>query len=182
MIKYLIVHHTGGTDSNPLADTSHHTFEIVNTAHKNNPRINLGHPSTLGYYIGYQYFISKAGIVTQGRADTEEGAHAVGYNSNSVGICLAGNFDLTLPTEAQKEALKSLLRRLIALYSVDIANVVPHRTFANKSCYGAKLSDSWARDLLREDAKITLMKQIIEAASKAVALLKRLLQTKTRIA
>ena len=148
--KYLIVHHTGGTNSNPLADTSHHTFEIVNAYHRQNPNINLGHPSSLGYYIGYHYFIEKSGRTIQGRADNDEGAHTKGKNDESIGICLAGNFDLTLPAKEQIDSLLKLLERLSALYKIPINNIVPHRKFSSKTCYGLNLSNDWAADLVRE--------------------------------
>lgn len=143
---YLIVHHTGGTDADPKADTSNHTFEIVDAWHKQ----LWNFKSSLGHYIGYQYFIDKTGKVTQGRADTDEGAHTIRKNLSSLGICLAGNFDTTLPTKEQIAALKTLLKAKMAQYSIPLANVVPHRTFAEKSCYGNRLSDTWAQDLLKE--------------------------------
>ena len=42
---------------------------------------------------------------------------------------------------------------LTAKYSIPLSNVVPHRKFANKSCYGKKLTDSWARDLVVAEAQ-----------------------------
>lgn len=144
--KYLIVHHTGGTDLNPLADTSSHTFEMVNEWHRYNPNVWLGEYGSLGYAIGYHYFIDKTGKTTQGRAHTDEGAHTVGYNASSLGICLAGNFDVTLPTPEQEKALKTLLGALKGSYPD--APIIPHRHFAQKSCYGRKLSDTWASDLI----------------------------------
>lgn len=144
--QFLIVHHTGGTDADPLADTSHHTFEIVNEYH----RQLWNFKSSLGFYIGYQYFIDINGKVTQGRADTDEGAHTIGKNLSSLGICLAGNFDATMPTKAQIDALKTLLKAKMSQYSIPLANVVPHRTFASKTCYGKHLSDTWAQELLKE--------------------------------
>lgn len=141
---FLIVHHTGGTDANPLADTSHHTFDMVNDYH----RQLWGFKSSLGYYIGYHFFIDKKGVITQGRADMDEGAHTIGYNKQSIGICLAGNFDATLPTKAQIDALRGLLIQLMNKHGIAAANIVPHRKFAKKTCYGTKLTDSWARDLV----------------------------------
>lgn len=140
-IKYIIIHHTGGSDSNHLLDTSNQTFKIVDDYHK-----------SLGWKgIGYHYFIEKTGKLTQGRKDNEEGAHTKGKNIESLGICLAGNFDVTLPTKEQIDTLTTLLRAKIDQYGVKLKNVVPHRTFANKTCFGSKLSDDWARNLVNGD-------------------------------
>lgn len=140
--QYLIIHHVGGSDANPLADTSHHTFEIVDAYHK-----------SLGWGgIGYHYFIDKAGKVTQGRKDDAEGAHTKGYNSKSLGICLAGNFDATLPTKEQETALKALLLAKMSQYGLTADKIVPHRKFAVKTCFGRKLSDTWAADLTKAPA------------------------------
>jgi len=144
--QFLIVHHTGGSDTDPRADTSNHTFEIVNDWHKH----LWNFKSSLGYYIAYHYFIDKTGKVTQGRADTDEGAHTIGKNNSSLGICLAGNFDITKPTTEQITALKALLKAKMTQYGVSMANVVPHRKFAKKSCYGNLLTDAWVQDLLKE--------------------------------
>ena len=136
--EYLIVHHTGGTKENPLADTSHHTWEIVRDYH-----LSLGWET-----IGYHYFIEKDGALKAGRPENYHGAHTKGMNERSLGICLAGNFDATLPTQEQINALKKLLSDLRTKYKIPLENIVPHRKFANKTCYGTKLPDTWARSLV----------------------------------
>jgi len=135
--EFLIVHHTGGTNFNPLLDTSHHTFEMVKAWH-----IAKGWDT-----IGYHYFIEKNGKIWHGRPDNSEGAHALGYNLKSIGICLAGNFDLTLPTQEQINSLKTLLSTLREKYNIPLEKIVPHRAFSNKTCYGSKLPDNWARSM-----------------------------------
>lgn len=142
--QYLIVHHTGGTAANPLADSSNFTFEQCNALHKE--RFNF--ISSLGYYVGYHYYISKDGTIKQARLDSDEGAHTIGYNLKSIGICLAGNFDATLPTPAQIRALQGLLVSKSKVYNISKERIVPHRAFAVKTCYGRKLPDDWARKLL----------------------------------
>src|SRR3990167_5299877 len=90
-IKYLIVHHLGGT-SNPLQDTSNQTFEEVNAWHRNardsdgSFKYHYGQPSSLGYYLAYHYLILKNGKVVQARADNEKGFHTIGYNEQSLGL------------------------------------------------------------------------------------------------
>lgn len=143
---YLIVHHTGGSDLDPMNDSSNFTFKQCNALHKE----KWDFISTLGYYCGYQYYIEKDGTLYQARADTEEGAHTVGYNLSSIGICLAGNFDATLPTDAQKKTLQKLLLQKAQQYGIPITNVLPHRKFAIKTCFGRKLPDEWAQDLMRQ--------------------------------
>lgn len=136
--EYLIVHHTGGTQENPLADTSHHTYEIVHNYH-----LSLGWEG-----FGYHYFIAKDGALKAGRAENYHGAHTKNYNQKSIGICLAGNFDATMPTKAQESSLQALLEMLSKKYNIPNENIVPHRRFAPKTCYGKLLADDWAARLV----------------------------------
>jgi len=101
----VITHHCGGTDAQPLADSSFATVDDVNSWHYARwPEFK----SQRGYFVGYHYFISKDGTVTQTRNHNEEGAHVIGMNSKSIGVCFAGNFDLTKPTEKQMNAWYAL--------------------------------------------------------------------------
>lgn len=159
--QYIFVHHTGGSDANPLQDSSGFTFQQCDELHKQ--RFDL--ISSLGSYVGYQYYIEKDGSVHQARKDDEEGAHTIGYNFNSIGICLAGNFDATLPTNAQIDALRTLLQQKTAQWGIPLTNIHPHRWAANKTCYGTKLSDTWASELLNsqntQTEEISRLMQII---------------------
>lgn len=155
-INNIIVHHTGGTDANPLQDSSNYTLAQCNIDHKR--RFNM--LSSLGSYVGYHYFIDKAGVITQTRVDTEEGAHCIGYNNHpgsnpttfSIGVCLAGNFDATLPTAAQVATLKKFLEQKVAQYGIQTKNIFPHRRHEHKTCYGTKLADDWAAKLISAPA------------------------------
>lgn len=160
--QFIIVHHSGGTASNPLADSSNYTVAMCDRDHKAR---GFG-ISSLGYHVGYQYIIEKDGKVTQCREDNEVGAHTIGKNDRSIGIMLSGNFDATLPTAEQTESLKKLLLQKISEWDLHPNMIVAHRHFAEKSCYGKKLSDSWARDLVKEAqnplASFTSMELLIE--------------------
>jgi N-acetyl-anhydromuramyl-L-alanine amidase AmpD len=141
--EYIVVHHTGGTSANPRADTSHHTFEIVDAYHK----------SLKWEGFGYHYFIAKDGGLRAGRAENYQGAHVKTMNARSLGICLAGNFDVTLPTEKQIASLTGLLKGILGRYNIPRENIVPHRHFTAKSCYGGNLPDDWAAKLISEDTR-----------------------------
>jgi len=139
----IILHHTGGTNADPLADTSHHTAEIVES----------WHVSGNGWDgIGYTFFIEKNGLIAYGRPMHRTGAHTVGQNSTSIGVCMAGNFDLTTPTKEQERAFIWLCRNII-LPAYNIKECFPHRKYATKTCYGKKLKDTYGQELLNEAMK-----------------------------
>src|SRR3990167_6813699 len=155
--KVLIVHHTGGTDANPLADTSHHTAEMIRQWH-----LAKGWDD-----IGYNWVIEKTGKIVKGRDEKKSGAHTIGWNTMSIGVCLSGNFDATLPTPEQISSFKKLYLELRQRYPILTPETVfPHRKFAQKTCYGKKLTDYWAANLAREalnapNPKEEIKKQII---------------------
>lgn len=88
--------------------------------------------------IGYHYVIYLDGSIHVGRQEEEIGAHTVGHNANSIGICYVGGCakDGRTPkdtrTEAQKNALCGLLSELVKKYPD--ASIHGHREFANKAC------------------------------------------------
>jgi len=132
----VITHHTGGTDANPLADSSKATVVDVDSWHKARwPNFR----SSLGYWCGYTFFIDINGVITQTRALDEEGAHVIGMNTKSIGVCFAGNFDLTLPTEAQMQSWYKLYGELLKKYPG--IPTYPHRKYATKPCHGKLITD-----------------------------------------
>ena len=67
--------------------------------------------------IGYHYYITRDGQVHEGRPLWQEGAHCLGHNRHSIGICYEGGLSLLgLPadtrTPAQRQSLRALLTRL----------------------------------------------------------------------
>lgn len=80
--------------------------------------------------VGYHYIIRLNGKIEHGRPLDEWGAHAKGYNSNSIGICYIGGTDGTgrpkdTRTEAQRYALRGLIAGLRGLFP--LADVKGHR-------------------------------------------------------
>ena len=88
--------------------------------------------------IGYHYVIYRDGSIHEGRPLEQIGAHCVGHNKHSIGICYIGGCasDGKTPkdtrTSEQKEALLALLRRLKARFPN--ATIHGHRDFAAKAC------------------------------------------------
>ena len=88
--------------------------------------------------IGYHYVVDLDGTVEPGRPESEIGAHCLGHNQNSIGVCYVGGLaaDGRTPkdtsTAAQQEALLALLKKLRAKYPK--ASIHGHRDFAAKAC------------------------------------------------
>lgn len=88
--------------------------------------------------IGYHYIIYRNGTVHTGRPLEHPGAHTVGQNADSIGICYVGGCatDGRTPkdtrTPAQRAALVALVRKLRAAYPK--ATVHGHNEFAPKAC------------------------------------------------
>lgn len=102
--------------------------------------------------IGYHYVVYRDGTVVEGRDIDIAGAHCMGHNTYSIGVCYVGGCEgehkngKILPktdkhgnhipkdtrTLAQKASLINLLKDLRRLYPY--AKIRGHRDFANKAC------------------------------------------------
>ena len=105
--------------------------------------IHKFHQETFGWAgIGYHYVIRKDGTIEQGRRPQAVGAHALHHNKNSIGICVAGNFDLAKPNAAQMDSLKLLTAWLCHKYKLDPMRkgvIVGHRSLNDTKCPGDNL-------------------------------------------
>lgn len=88
--------------------------------------------------IGYHYLVGLDGTVTAGRPEQEMGAHCLGHNYESIGVCYVGGLDRVTGepkdtrTRAQRSALRRLVEQLRDRYPG--ATVHGHREFAAKAC------------------------------------------------
>lgn len=103
--------------------------------------------------IGYHYIIDLDGTIEKGRDESLVGAHCVGKNAISIGICYVGGCDKNLKpkdtrTDAQKKAMKTLVHQLMEKYNIPLNNVYGHYQFCStKFCPCVKIEQ------LREDLK-----------------------------
>ena len=95
--------------------------------------------------IGYHYVIELDGSVKKGRTENETGAHTVGHNTKSIGICYIGGLakDGKTPkdtrTNEQKETMYKLVDELLKKYNLSLNDVHGHYEFANKACPSFKM-------------------------------------------
>jgi len=82
--------------------------------------------------IGYHYVILENGLVENGRPEFWKGAHAYGYNNDSIGICLIGEHTFD---EAQYRSLSILTLKLMQKYNLSLNDVIGHCELnPNKTC------------------------------------------------
>lgn len=94
--------------------------------------------------IGYNYVIDLDGKIEDGRPLEMTGAHTIGHNSNSIGICYIGGVDgknnpKDTRTVPQKESMFSIVRQLMMAYGLTLKDVHCHNEFAAKACPSFKI-------------------------------------------
>lgn len=144
ILKRIIWHHTGD-------DYTGDQFDKINAAHKARdfPK------SKAGFYVGYHYLIEHDGSIRQARALDEIGAHDRGENLDSAGIALAGNFNITLPGEAQTLSACKVLGEMLSALKISITNIEPHRRDDHTACPGKRLGDDWLlKQYLRRHSRL----------------------------
>lgn len=107
--------------------------------------------------IGYNYVICLDGTLEKGREEGTVGAHTVGHNSKSIGICYIGGLDKNgkakdTRTDKQKATLWKLLITLIKKYPK--ATIHGHNEFANKACPCFDVQKEYANINLNPDYPI----------------------------
>ncbi len=113
--KYIIIHHRAGDGD---ADSIHQT-----------------HLKNGWAGIGYHFYVRKSGEILKGRPIGTVGAHTVGKNAMSIGVCFEGNFEVekTMSSPQQKSG-RELIAYLKTLYPK--AEIKRHRDFQATACPG----------------------------------------------
>jgi len=106
--EYIVVHHSATSlEASPAEITAAH--------------IERGFDA-----IGYHYLIDAAGLVIAGRPEHIQGAHALGLNENSLGVCCIGNCDELPPTAEQVTSLEQLLVNLSYRHNIHDGYIIGH--------------------------------------------------------
>lgn len=151
--KFIIIHHSLTKDG-LLADV-----EAIRKYHMDKGWTDVGYHYILEYVRD-----SRNARVYIGRMRQENGAHTIGFNTKSIGICVVGNFDKkTLsPKEYKYKVLVRLILRIMQGFDIPVKNVIGHReTYklrhkrVEKTCPGSQFNLKLLRkDLLRESKRI----------------------------
>lgn len=77
-------------------------------------------------------------------SDNEIGAHALGYNNKSIGICLVGRENFTV---SQMDSLVKLLKNLMDIYGVEPQNILGHCETESGKAQGKTCPNFCVRDI-----------------------------------
>lgn len=83
---------------------------------------------------GYHFFITKEGVIYSGRPEDSVGAHCKGYNTNSLGVCVEGNYTVESMPQSQYKAIVWLLGYLCNKYYIN--KIYGHRELISTACPG----------------------------------------------
>jgi N-acetyl-anhydromuramyl-L-alanine amidase AmpD len=109
--------------------------------------------------FGYHFYVRKDGSVYRGRPIDTVGAHCIGKNSISVGICFEGNFENEQMQTAQIKAGQELVSYLTGLYPK--AEVKRHKDLYATACPGKNFPFDKIKRGAVQMAKFTTANDII---------------------
>jgi len=137
-IKYLAIHHTAVS-----RELQNAQFYAVNRYHKE----KWGMKSELGWYTGYNYFIGTNGATTQTRNVGEETVAIKGHNFDTIHVCLAGDFNIELPTITQAYELYEFINQMKEDYPN--IEVKLHKDLdTNRSCAGNLFTKTYLKKVI----------------------------------
>ncbi|WHH59183.1 peptidoglycan recognition family protein [Petroclostridium sp. X23] len=145
----------------------HHSATQDGTVHKDFDAIRNYHINTNGWRdIGYHYVVESVANgykIIPGRAENDDAAHCIGQNTQSIGICLVGNFLEQEPPEAQIQTLVYLIKDIYSRYGK--LPIYGHKDFYATSCPG-KINLERVKKLVEQEEDTTLTwRQIIQKAA-----------------
>ncbi|XP_065341679.1 peptidoglycan-recognition protein SC2-like [Cloeon dipterum] len=90
--------------------------------------------------IGYSFLIGEDGNIYEGRGWDRIGAHAIKYNTNSIGVCFVGDFTDRLPEDVALQAFYKLVSCSIKMnFLPNNYTLLGHRQAKDTMCPGDSL-------------------------------------------
>ncbi|MFD5782036.1 N-acetylmuramoyl-L-alanine amidase [Streptomyces sp. NPDC126933] len=111
--KAVFVHHTAGTNDYTCAESASLIRGILTYHVKSNGWND----------IGYNFFVDKCGTLFEGRAGGIDrpvyGAHTYGFNTDTSGVAVLGDFNTASTTPAVRDAIARLAAWKLGLYGIN---------------------------------------------------------------
>jgi len=154
-VQFLVVHHSA-------SDRSNTTKEKIDKWHKKK-----------GWNgIGYHKVIEGNGAIKNGRSESIQGAHALGVNARSLGVCVVGNFEKEIPTPSQINSLVRVLTNWCIIYGLDEKAIYGHYNVPGgttpTACPGTNLKSKLPMIKAQVKANLFNLNKAIERAIKSI--------------
>jgi hypothetical protein len=134
----IILHHSATEDGLILKD-----FDSIKNYH-----VNVKCWNDIGYHFIIENYQKKP-ICLEGRKLYETGAHTIGQNEKSVGICIVGDYDKSIVPEDLLLELYKLIEKIYKHYDRYLP-IFPHSDFKNKSCPGKNFPLTLVKKMSKE--------------------------------
>jgi len=127
--RYVVIHHSGTDEGSAAAFDRYHR--------KVKGWKGLAYHFVIGNGRGTVDGAVEVGSRWKGQ---RVGAHAgvPKYNNFGIGICLVGNFEKSVPTKKQMEALRRLLRYVMSRFDIRSSDVIRHCDIVPTKCPGKR--------------------------------------------
>ena len=107
----------------------------------------------IGYHAGVELVLSGQEVnyeILMGRMWDKSGAHAKGHNTNSLGICFVGNYDIIPPPKKLLITGAKVIALWLRLFNLSIDDVYSHHHFnIYKTCPGILFDMNYLKTCIR---------------------------------
>lgn len=124
--KKIIVHHSATKDGTTFS------WSAIKRYHTNT--LNF---KNVGYHAGVE-FVDDDYFAMFGRPWDMAGAHTLGQNEWSLGLCFVGNFDEYEPDDEMLLTGAEVVKLWRRLYDIPVSEIHKHSEYQNKTCPGTK--------------------------------------------
>jgi hypothetical protein len=194
MIAEFIIYHHSGTDDGPV-----NNWEVIRNYHKSyridgqevnkqeyERRLAAGDGKyfltpwrDIAYHAGVEAEWKPGEkavyVIRDGRSPLTPGAHAPGYNGNSLGFCFVGNFTKYPPREEMLHAGAIKMAAWALEFKIPLENILPHNRVNDTDCPGELFPHDkligYIGELLEGREKMAIVETALEALYQALLLL-----------
>lgn len=132
-VPYVVIHHS-------FIPSACYTYSECCRAMKS---MQDFHVDDRGWWdVGYNFAVGSDGSAYEGRGWQSMGAHALHFNTVSIGICIIGDWQVTLPPQKQLQTVKELIQVGVEKgYIQANYKLVGHRQVRDTECPGGALHE-----------------------------------------
>jgi hypothetical protein len=139
----IVIHHSAGEDRPDLQ------WNEIRAWHTQQPPDGLGF-SDIGYHAGIE-FVELSEEILMGRPWDKKGAHCLGHNQISLGLCFVGDFNKYAPRPAALKTGARIVALWIRLFGIPLGKIYRHDSLNATDCPGRLFDLTAFLNLIQEE-------------------------------